>query len=148
MWLAEPHAWPLDYDHRNAWGADQGAQQLAQHAAHGLQVKVTSSTKHLATVVEVFAMAPDPSSSVASGATGATIAGICRTPTATAHSVNLEQLPAPAALRHAALAAVALDAAAAERALVVRSGDEDWAVLIGVPRAACCASSQQDPAAE
>lgn len=98
-----------------------------------VQVKVTSSTKHLAVVIEVFAVAADPTGSMASGASGAISGAVCRGPAATAHSANLDQLPAPEALSDRSLAAIALHAAAAERAFVIRCGDEDWAVVIGVP---------------
>lgn len=106
-----------------------------------MQVKITSSTKHLAMVVEVFPAAADASGSVIPSVASHTFdglaAGTCATPAATAHSVNLDHLPAAADLGGAP--AVALDPTAAERAFVLRSGDEDWGIVIGACCAACCA---------
>eukprot|EP00892_Ulva_mutabilis_P000184 jgi/Ulvmu1/10166/UM006_0121.1 len=96
-----------------------------------MQVKVVSSTKHLAAVVEVYATAAVPDASIATDSPAGITPTASRTPAATAHSINLDQLPAPASLRNASLKAISLDASVGERAFLIRGGDEDWAVLIG-----------------
>eukprot|EP00892_Ulva_mutabilis_P001218 jgi/Ulvmu1/11097/UM070_0012.1 len=84
-----------------------------------LKVKVTNTLTHMATAVEVFAESTVDGSAA-------------RLPAATAHSVNLAQLPTPALL--GGEDGATLRPEAAERAIVVRSAerDEDWAVLIGL----------------
>lgn len=96
-----------------------------------MQVKVTNTSRHLATAIEVFASqttAPGP------GAPDAPAHSISqpqpqpqRLPCVTANSLNLQQLPHRC---HVALGP-SLEPARAQRAFLIRSGDADWAVLTG-----------------
>lgn len=79
-----------------------------------MQVRLTNTLTHLASVVEVFAAGSDE-------------------PAATAHTVNLAQLPTARMLSGCTIGT--LQPEAAQRALVVRSATQrnDWALLIGAP---------------
>lgn len=111
-----------------------------------MQARVTNTSKHLATAVEVFAAGADPSTGL---------------PAATAHSVNLATLPQrssrskkvpesrPAVTEPgrqvfdcgrcehgqgpggALDTVVGLEVDHAERAFLIRSGNKDWGVLYG-----------------
>eukprot|EP00892_Ulva_mutabilis_P007881 jgi/Ulvmu1/5465/UM023_0001.1 len=89
-----------------------------------MMARITNSVKHLVSVVEVFA-----------GGDG----GMHSTPAATAHTINLAQLPAhpkrmcqnEIAWRRDVGPAGALRSHMAERAFLIRSGDKDWGVLYG-----------------
>jgi hypothetical protein len=89
-----------------------------------MQVKVTSTVKHLATVVEVFG--PDPPARV-------DMATAC----VTAHSINLAHLPHPGLLQQGS-EAPAICAEQGMRAFLIRKADSDWAIITGVPQICCC----------
>jgi hypothetical protein len=80
-------------------------------------MKITSTLKHAATVVEIFRSDPSKLSHLL--------------PCTTAHSVNMAQLPHPGLVSRSSAEALALKAEFAERAFVIRWLDKDWAVLKG-----------------
>lgn len=82
-----------------------------------LQVKLINTLTHLASVVEVFA-ADDGG-------------GLAAVPAATAHTVNLAQLPTASMLGGCEVGTLRPEAA--QRALALRSAEqcEDWALIIG-----------------
>jgi hypothetical protein len=80
-------------------------------------VKITSTLRHAATVVEIFKSDPTQEPHVM--------------PCATAHSVNMSQLPHPGLVSRVNTKSVALMAHRAERAFMIRWLDKEWAVLKG-----------------
>jgi hypothetical protein len=80
-------------------------------------MKITSTLRHAATVVEIFRGDPSKEPNML--------------PCATAHSVNMAQLPQPGLVSGYKVPALALRARIAERAFIIRWLDKDWAVLKG-----------------
>jgi hypothetical protein len=80
-------------------------------------MKITSTLRHMATVVDIFRSDPSNQPHLL--------------PCATAHSVNMSQLPHPGLVSSSGAEALALKAQFAERAFMIRWLDKDWAVLKG-----------------
>ena len=111
------------------WSSAAGMQCWQCMCQMRLQARVTNTSRHLATAVEVFAH--DTSTF----------------PAATAHSVNLTTLPESLRMPDDAVfnvkdscamncaecrsVSIGLTAAAGMRAFLIRSGDKDWGLLYG-----------------
>jgi hypothetical protein len=111
---------------QDSWaGGPAEAQVLSAcsiRSCHALQVNITNTLKHMATVVEASSKHVSLQD---------TNAGHQALPIATAHSINLNHLPDPTLLSRNS-SAPRLDSQAAMRAFLLRCGGHDWAILTGV----------------